>query len=590
MQIRQVLFILISVLILAVLIIHISQYIFLCDDAFISFRYAKNFASGMGLVFNSGERVEGYTNFLWTMILSIISFLGPAPDQMANILSVFFSLGLLGVYFYFNRKFFSKGSNDFFILLGPLFLATNRTYAVWSTGGLETALFSILLFTAIMMLVEARQNNRRLYWSALLFSLAALTRPEGILLFASFFGYYLLTIIKDKSQIIILIKAAGIFVILVGSHFIFRLIYYGYPFPNTFYAKVTGDWFDVGFIYLWLFIHEYGLYFIIIMAALIFGRRKMRKGRGYFSLMLIPFLPYVLYLAYIGGDHFEFRPLMPLIPFLALVVQETIRALYDLIAGYKKTIAGLVITGTAAILLFFWTVPSLLSHLNFPDKYDSAIAVQSAKPGTLMAKIPVLNLYLKAFDSLHAVVALQFSGIRQEEHKMALEQVFEPQAMMMKKMVENKYIQPDEIISLWCVGAIPYYSGLTTIDFLGLTDEHVAHRATLCLADMVRRSNRLMAHEKRADWNYLAQRKVQFISTHPSRFFFPQEQFLTNGQLDASKIPEKAFLAPVGEGQMFVWRSTFPPEYFRTTFNNRGLDFYLKSPQGTIIYSPASQH
>ena len=38
-----------------------------CDDAFISFRYAENLIHGLGLVYNAGERVEGYTNFLWTM-------------------------------------------------------------------------------------------------------------------------------------------------------------------------------------------------------------------------------------------------------------------------------------------------------------------------------------------------------------------------------------------------------------------------------------------------------------------------------------------------------------------------------------------
>lgn len=39
------------------------------DDAFISLRYAKNFADGKGLVFNEGEFVEGYTNFFWTILL-----------------------------------------------------------------------------------------------------------------------------------------------------------------------------------------------------------------------------------------------------------------------------------------------------------------------------------------------------------------------------------------------------------------------------------------------------------------------------------------------------------------------------------------
>ena len=42
----------------------------LADDAFISFRYSRNWANGEGLVYNAGERVEGYTNFLWVAVLT----------------------------------------------------------------------------------------------------------------------------------------------------------------------------------------------------------------------------------------------------------------------------------------------------------------------------------------------------------------------------------------------------------------------------------------------------------------------------------------------------------------------------------------
>lgn len=44
---------------------------FIQDDAFISFRYAYNLVNGIGLVWNEGERIEGYTNFLWTLAMSI---------------------------------------------------------------------------------------------------------------------------------------------------------------------------------------------------------------------------------------------------------------------------------------------------------------------------------------------------------------------------------------------------------------------------------------------------------------------------------------------------------------------------------------
>src|SRR5262245_5079445 len=73
---------------LLLLIVHAAAYWFLTDDAFISFRYARNFSAGAGLVFNPGfERVEGYSNFLWVLILAAGNRLGWAPHEAANWLS-----------------------------------------------------------------------------------------------------------------------------------------------------------------------------------------------------------------------------------------------------------------------------------------------------------------------------------------------------------------------------------------------------------------------------------------------------------------------------------------------------------------------
>ena len=57
---------------------------FLTDDAFISFRYARNLLEGNGLVFNPGERVEGYSNFLWVLELAALwGAFGLRPEQVA---------------------------------------------------------------------------------------------------------------------------------------------------------------------------------------------------------------------------------------------------------------------------------------------------------------------------------------------------------------------------------------------------------------------------------------------------------------------------------------------------------------------------
>ncbi len=69
------------------LVLHALQYAFISDDAYISFRYAYNLAYHNELTFNLGDRVEGYTNFLWTVTLGLLLKAGLRPDAMARILA-----------------------------------------------------------------------------------------------------------------------------------------------------------------------------------------------------------------------------------------------------------------------------------------------------------------------------------------------------------------------------------------------------------------------------------------------------------------------------------------------------------------------
>ncbi|MEZ4824399.1 MAG: hypothetical protein R2942_19210 [Ignavibacteria bacterium] len=63
---------------------------FIQDDAFISFRYVQNFVDGNGLVFNIGERVEGYANLLWVLILSVFVKMNFDISNTAQMMSLAF--------------------------------------------------------------------------------------------------------------------------------------------------------------------------------------------------------------------------------------------------------------------------------------------------------------------------------------------------------------------------------------------------------------------------------------------------------------------------------------------------------------------
>jgi hypothetical protein len=113
------------------------------DDAFISFRYAKNLVNGIGLTFNAGELVEGYTNFLWTMLMAGVLALGYEPVLPAQVLCTAFSLVTLLLVYRFARAWWGA---DWWCLLPPVLLASLPPFLLYTArgSGMETALVTLL--------------------------------------------------------------------------------------------------------------------------------------------------------------------------------------------------------------------------------------------------------------------------------------------------------------------------------------------------------------------------------------------------------------------------------------------------------------
>ena len=130
--------------VVTIALIHISAYWLLVDDAFISFRYALNFANGDGLVFNIGEKVEGFTNLLWVLILAFFTFTGFDIVFLSKFLGLLFSILTLFLTFRFNLT--NLKLPPWKAVISPLFLAFHPTFATWTTGGLETSMFAFFLF------------------------------------------------------------------------------------------------------------------------------------------------------------------------------------------------------------------------------------------------------------------------------------------------------------------------------------------------------------------------------------------------------------------------------------------------------------
>jgi arabinofuranosyltransferase len=494
---------------LVLLLAHAAYYLFLCDDAFISFRYARNLSEGYGLVFNPGhERVEGYTNFLWVLLLAVFNLVGLVPERGAHVLSLAATVGLWALVVWFSFCSCPRGRPRWPCLIAPLFLAVTRSVAVWSTSGLETRLFEVLVVAGVLrMIVEngalvAGRPRRNV--ATFLLAGATLTRPDGLLISACVFACAGLQLLhRRRLNIRAFGTQIGWYVLIVGAHFAFRLIYYGQWLPNTYYVKVGGrTWWDMGFVYLGMFIIEYAAYLWIPLLLAAISEHRRRKTLFTPALFAAVIIPHALYITAIGGDHFEYRPIDLYFPFLFILFA-------DGAARLARSTATAVATGVYLLIVLVGLVAlPYQTHRQFPDIYRAGfpgMAAKSKEAGEYLLPendpvygLPGLRSLLRAYHSLLWDATEHFVGVRQEEHRLFLASVV-PEGRHLRRLVETGLLPPDTYIAIACAGAIPYYSNLRVLDRLGLTDAHVARSE-------FREGERAMAHDKRATYDYAGRR------------------------------------------------------------------------------------
>src|SRR5204863_10164001 len=117
------------VVVAAVLLVpHALMFDFVNDDAYISFRYARNLAEHGQLVFNVGERVEGFTNFLWTVLLAGGIKLGLSPVLTSRSSGIAFGVGTLAVAVRLSLRL-DRDKPSRWHLVAPLGLAATGAFA-----------------------------------------------------------------------------------------------------------------------------------------------------------------------------------------------------------------------------------------------------------------------------------------------------------------------------------------------------------------------------------------------------------------------------------------------------------------------------
>jgi arabinofuranosyltransferase len=413
----------ILLVIIAIFVVHSLSLNFTQDDAFISYRYVKNFVKGHGLVFNPGERVEGYTNFIWIILLSIFAKFGLDIIVVSKILGITSGCIALFILYKISDLFFQrerKSSNfvrgetssplGWFLVLTPsLLLAFNGAFAYWSISGLETVIFLM----AVLLSVYFYFVNQRLM--ILFTALSTLIRPEGVLLFVIIMLHKLF-FKKDKLKDC-LFSLAG-FVTLLLPFLVFKVLYYGDILPNSFYAKAgfSLEHIKSGLEYFWLFLMHYALGGILYLLPILFYKNlDQRQG-----LLLLFIYIYTFYIIMIGGDVLMVhRFFLPILPFLYLFYAFSIK---KIITIFKKSYFR-VLTSISLILLL------LAVALLFPFKW--------------------------------------ITEVRTREKFLVEKMTFWAESL-------NRFYGSNFSVAASTIGALSYYLDAKVIDMLGLTDKYIS--------------------------------------------------------------------------------------------------------------------
>ncbi len=469
-----------------------------CDDTFITLRYVGNFLSGKGLVYNAGEYVEGYTHFLWLLLLMFSGLLGIDTLGAAEALGLLSYLGVISIFCAISFKL-NRGRLGLVIPLTGLALALNYDFLVWATGGLETMFLTLLLSAAFyVQFFSGYSPRRRLFGAGSLLVLAALTRPDAALLFvvADLFLLARCFILRlgARATITDLVAFNAPFAVLFFPYLVWKYTYYGDLLPNTFYAKSAGSsYYARGFYYLWLYFKAHFTSFLALLAVPVVVVRlvaalrakggrleglRAALGDARFSSLAFALAAVSAYLAFfvarVGGDFMYARFVIPVVPFMMFAVEVSVP---DLARGHRLIpLAAFVIIGACVgtvetdirdgmLQKIEDGSPRYISHKGIIDEHYLRTVVDDIRKDRALGEF--LRPY---FEGLHATVLLKGRA---------------------------------------CVG---YYAGFETcIENFGLTDKYIAHLPV--------EGRSRPGHEKEAPHEYLVERGVDFAFNGKTLFF-----------------------------------------------------------------------
>ncbi len=488
---------------------------FRLDDAFISYRYARHWAAGLGPVMNAGERVEGVSNLPWTGLLGLCAALGLEPHAIAPLLSCLCGLAVLAA----SAALAARACGDA-RAGGPaaLFCAAAAPIAIWSVSGMETLAFTALLGLLFLRALRDFTTRRNGLVTGVVLGVVASMRPEGL-------AYALPLFLASPRQVrwlggVCLGALAVVVPLCLG-----RWFYYGAWLPNPVFAKVTlgSAAFTSGLLYIGKGIAAFPLYFAAVPFTRACGSRVQRLLVGWIATTML-----VAWVA--GGERFPgYRLWVPAWPALALCATVAMRSLQRGALPRQGWLVAMTLVATGAGLVLslqtFRESPLADAILNHA-RIQQQDALRRATPphGRLEAECDFLGAMCLALAVGGALLLWQrrawqrsraahsrlpdSPGVAQPSREapaiagrmrwmqaslcgwgcavILLPFWLDPSvracrmsdpAVRFGKPV-GEYLRRHFTAGTWvatnCAGSLPYFAQLPVIDMLGLTDAHIA--------------------------------------------------------------------------------------------------------------------
>lgn len=264
------------------------------DDAYFTYRTVDNFVNGYGLTWNVVERVQGYTHPLWMFLVSAAYYFTREIYFTPIVLSLLLSLAVAATMLLRLGGKWRHGAAGVFLL------SISTAFIDYSTSGLANPLTHLLLIIFLYLFLLKPDLPKRLFWLSLLAALASVNRLDTIL-------FYLPALLYEWAQDQNKLRALG--TIAVGFLPLvlweaFSIIYYGSPFPGTYYAKAHNyvplhEELWAGLNYFLFSVRFDPITWAVILGGLAtaFWSRRHRAAAVAVGMVL-----YLVYVLQIGGD------------------------------------------------------------------------------------------------------------------------------------------------------------------------------------------------------------------------------------------------------------------------------------------------